>query len=365
MKRLATWFTLTIASAVVGCSGDAATLPAASLRNDAATLGADRITVLSRNLYIGADLNPAIAALASSSPADDIPAIVTTVNEINAVNWPRRVQALAAEIVRARPHVVGLQEVWTVNVNLTPIGVPVALHLDFLTDLMNELQAAGMSYAVAAAVTSIDAAPNPLVGVRDRDVILVDTERVSVVPGTIELQNYAVNLGTVAPGTTILRGWATLQATIEGMPIWISSTHFEAGRAPGLSALRAGQAQQLIASLAGRSPAILLGDLNDDEGSAMYQIVTGAGFRDTWREMRPGVAGLTCCHVEDLSNASAAESFTQRIDYVFTRGLAFRNGEVLGRIDLTGQLASDRVDGVLWPSDHAGVLASVLLPPSR
>lgn len=366
MRIIGRWSALVAAFALVACAESAPLNPSASLHADAAAVGgADRITVLTRNLYIGADLNPAIAALATPSPADDIPAIIATVNAINVAEWPTRVRALAAEIVRTRPQVIGLQEMWTVNVNLAPIGVPVALNLDFLADLMAELAAAGMSYDVAAAVTSIDARPNPFVGVIDRDVILVDRERVTVTPGSVELRNFTANLGTIAPGVSLPRGWATLHATVSGMPVWITSTHLESGRNPGLPMLRGAQAHELVTSLGARSPAILLGDLNDEEGSPMYQVVTGAGFRDSWREMRPGVAGLTCCHAADLSNASAGETFDQRIDYVFTRGLQFRNDKVLGSVDLLGVSASERIEDRLWPSDHAGVLVSLLFPPVR
>lgn len=366
MRSIGRWSALVAAFALVACSDSASLNPSASLHADGAALsGGNRITVLTRNLYIGADLNPAIAALATETPADDIPAIIAAVNEINAAEWPTRVRALAAEIVRTRPQVIGLQEVWTVNVNLAPIGVPVALSLDFLSDLMAELESAGTAYVVAAAVTSIDAQPNALVGVTDRDVILVDSERVTVTPGSVELRNFTHHVPSPAPNVELLRGWATLHATVSGTPVWITSTHLEAGRNPGLPTLRAAQAYEIVSSLGTRSPAILLGDLNDDEGSPMYQVVTGAGFRDMWREMRPGVAGLTCCHVEDLSNASANDAFDQRIDYVFTRGLQFRNDKLLGSVSLLGANASDRIDGRLWPSDHAGVLASVLLPPAK
>lgn len=368
MPSIGRWSALVAAFALAACAESAPVNAVDAARLDAAVLadaGAARLDVLTRNLYIGADLNPAIAALATPTLADDIPAIIGTVNEINAAGWPTRVGALAAEIVRTRPQVIGLQEVWTVNVNLNPINVPVSLHLDFLDDLMDALAAAGMPYAVAAAVTSIDAQPSPLVGVIDRDVILVDTERVTVTPGSAELRNFSVNLGVVAPGVALLRGWATIHATVDGMPMWITSTHLESGRNPGLPALRAAQAYELVSSLGTRSPAILLGDLNDVEGSPMYGVVTGAGFRDTWREMRPGVEGLTCCHAEDLSNATANGTFDQRIDYVFTRGLEFENHAMLGSVRLLGANASERVEGRLWPSDHAGVLASLLLPPAR
>ena len=356
------------AFAVSACGDGASTTAAPASALAEAGGGAERISVLSRNLYIGADLAPAIAALASGPPAGAIPAIVNTVNNIRASEWPVRALALADEIARNRPHVVGLQEIWTVNVNLFPVGVPVSLDHDFLADLMAALQARGLPYVVAAQVTSITASIPPLVNVTDRDVILVDPTRVTVDPASIVQSTFAANLGAVAPGIALLRGWVRIDAVVEGQPVRIASTHFESGQQPGLDMLRAAQAQQFVASLGTASPAIILGDLNDVEGSPMYQVVTAAGFRDAWREMRPGVAGLTCCHADDLTNATADEEFDQRIDYVFARGLAFKNDNLLGKVDLLGVRASERTAGqnaTVWPSDHAGVLAEFLRPPQR
>ncbi len=108
-----------------------------------------------------------------------------------------------------------------------------------------------------------------------------------------------------------------------------------------------------------------MGDLNDDPGSSMYQVLTGAGFTDVWRALRPGVQGLTCCHASDLSDR--IPQFDERIDYVFARGFGHRNGKVLGQTTRIGLLPSDRVSGPLgtiWISDHAGLIVTLLLPPS-
>jgi len=57
-----------------------------------------------------------------------------------------------------------------------------------------------------------------------------------------------------------------------------------------------------------------------------------------------------------------------RIDYVFVRGIAGPQGRLLGDITTVGDRPGDRVPGPsyrIWPSDHAGVVASLLLPPAQ
>jgi hypothetical protein len=347
----------------VGCT-DAA-LPTAL--SDPATAsraenGARRITVMTRNIYIGADVDVVIAALASPDPTDDLPALLGAITVLQQTAFPVRAQALAAEISRARPHVVGLQEVTQLQVNLTGLGIPVDIDLSFLPILLNALAARGLNYSVAAQVSNLTATPLPGISVTDHDVILVDASRVSVAPGVVA-RSYALNLGVVAPGVELKRGWVQIAATVEGVAVTVASTHLESGAAEGLAALRAGQAGELVGSVANASPAILLGDFNDLPGSPMYGVVTGAGFSDAWAALRPGAPGLTCCHLPDLSDQVA--NFSQRIDYVFARGLGGPQGKLLGQISIVGDQPGDRVAGPfypLWASDHAGVVMDFLLP---
>ena len=94
--------------------------------------------------------------------------------------------------------------------------------------------------------------------------------------------------------------------------------------------------------------------------------VRSAGLEDAWATMRPGVEGHTCCHVERLSNTQWQDAFSQRIDYVFARGFGAASGRLQGSIRLTGTLPFERLDGPLggiWPSDHAGVAARLLVLP--
>ena len=59
---------------------------------------------------------------------------------------------------------------------------------------------------------------------------------------------------------------------------------------------------------------------------------------------------------------------TGRFDDVFVRGIGGPQGKLLGQITIVGDQPGDRVPGPLypvWPSDHAGVVANLLLPPAQ
>lgn len=364
MRLAATLAALTLAA----CSPDAPLGPTAARL---ASLGAEshagarQIGFLSRNLYIGTDFDPVVAALASPGQGDDIPALLGAIADIKATDWPARVVALADEIERERPAVIGLQEAWDVNVNLTPLGLNVTLDLDFLGSLQAELAARGLDYELAATYSGVTAAPLPGISVIDRDAILVDPARVTVTPGSVVAQAFAANVGAVAPGVMIQRGWVALTATVDGEPMRIANAHLEAGESVALSTLRAYQSGQLMATLAAHPRALVMGDFNDVPGSAMHQQVVNAGFTDAWGAMRPGVEGLTCCHAEVLDNAHAQDAMWKRIDYIFARGLSHENGKLLGRITLLGTQPADRLAGPswpIWPSDHAGLVLHLLLP---
>ena len=308
------------------------------------------IVVLTRNMYVGADVDAVIAALASPDPADDQAALLAAITTLQQTSYPTRAAAIADEISRARPHVIGLQEVSKVDITLPPLGID--MHLDFLPTLLAELDARGLDYVVAAQVRNIEAVPFSGVSVVDEDVLLVDRTRVAV-HGT-DARRFTANIGPVAPGVVLARGWVSASLTVDGRTYTVASTHLESGGLPGLDQLRAAQASELAAALSGDSPAILVGDLNDVPGSLMHQVLSGAGFADMWSELRGAAIGYTCCHAADLSNQ--VQQFDERIDYVLVRDAA----RVTGSMSRVGEVPADRFAGPtgrLWPSDHAGLVA--------
>jgi hypothetical protein len=311
------------------------------------------LAVMTRNLYVGADADAVIAALAFPDPSDDIPALLTAVGTLGQTDYARRAGAFADEIARTRPHAVGLQEVSTIDLTVPPLNIDV--HLDFLPLLQDELAARGLPYEVAARVRNFEATPLPGVRLVDDDVLLVDRDRVTV-HGTTA-RRFTANVGEVAPGVVLARGWVSAAVTIGGRLYTIASTHLESGAAPGLDQLRALQAAELANALAGASSAIVMGDLNDVPGSPMHEVLTGSGFTDLWAALRPGTIGFTCCHLADLSNH--VEQFDERIDYVFVRGIG-SEGQPQGQVSRIGEVPADRISGPdhpIWPSDHAGLVA--------
>ena len=119
--------------------------------------------------------------------------------------------AIADEIAENKPDVVGLQEVFTLNLDLTALGLPVVINLPFLDVLMQQLDARGLHYTVATHLTTTQASPIPGISLTDADAILVNADRVLV--GSTFAKIFDYNIGTVAPGVTILRGWTTAQVT--------------------------------------------------------------------------------------------------------------------------------------------------------
>jgi len=321
------------------------------------------ISVMTQNLYVGADVDLVIRALGTADPADDFPALLFAIETVGKTDFPARAAAIADQIARARPHAVGLQEVSQIDIDLTPLGVPAVVHQDFLAIVQAELAARGLHYVVAGTSNNVSVnLVSGLVRLVDHDVLLVDADRVTI--NASSGQDFSVNLGPVAPGVDLIRGWVWARTTVDGQSVTFASAHTEAnlaGAPPGLlEQIRAAQVGEMVATLASSDRVVLMGDLNDTPGSPMYAVLASSGFTDSWRALRPGVDGLTCCHVADLSDQVAR--FDQRIDYVWTRGFARDDGKVKGSVDRFGNVPSDRLPGpayLVWPSDHAGLVASL------
>jgi len=341
-------------------------------------LGGDReVSVMTRNLYFGTELDQATAALASGDPNAIVAAVSQTWANIVASNIPERADAIADEIKDARPLLIGLQEVALFRTGAPDsfFGNPTraeTVRFDFLDSLLTELSERGLHYQVVAVHNGFDAeatgftAPGVLEDIRltDRDVVLA---RSDLPPSQLKLSNVQVGtfntIASVPIGNTgatfdVLRGWVSVDAKVRGQTFRFISAHLEVDSDvnPILNQIQFAQAQEILNGPANTNlPVLLVGDFNsraDGTGTPTYASLVGAGFDDVWTETHPGQLGNTFGHAPDLRNTTV--NLTQRLDLVLFRG-------DLQPIDSTvvGDELSDRTASGLWPSDHAGVVASL------
>jgi endonuclease/exonuclease/phosphatase family metal-dependent hydrolase len=322
-----------------------------------------RLTVMTRNLYLGSSLAPALTA---TDPVSFLGAVAQIYGTAQFTNFPARAEAIADEIAAHHPDLVGLQEV-TIWQTSGP-GVPPSL--DFLEVLGAALAARGLDYAVAAAASNADIGPIPLVEpcastivgaclvtLKDRDVILVRADRKGLTWGNprtgayVAQQTFTPPVPGAAP-VSFKRGWASVDGRVDGVRFHYANTHLETEDFP---AVQEAQAAEFLAGPArGRGAAIATGDFNsaaDGSTTTSYAQLTDR-FRDAWR-VNHHDAGLTCCQNDTLSNP--VSQLGSRIDLVLSRGDAKAvSARVVGATPF-------RAEPPLWPSDHAGVVATLRL----
>ena len=105
MRRTTSLFLLAGALLAVGCDyGTSSVGPkddstAYGRAPESLGRGASRVTVMSRNMYIGADVDRVIVALATPDPTDDLPALLGALGVVQATDFPARAAAMAASAV--------------------------------------------------------------------------------------------------------------------------------------------------------------------------------------------------------------------------------------------------------------------------
>jgi endonuclease/exonuclease/phosphatase family metal-dependent hydrolase len=332
------------------------------------------LSVMSRNLYVGADVAPIVGAVLSGDSTTILTTVTQTWQNVLATNFPARADLLAAEIDAAQPDLIGLQEV-----SLWRTGAPdrffgnatraEQVELDYLQILIDELDSRGLHYGVVAVTNnfddeftgSISGVLNPAdfrdIRLTDRDVILARTDLPTsqMKLSNVQAHNFVVNVQIPLGGGqvfNVLRGWNSVDVQTRGKDVRFINAHLEAD-VPIVQVL---QAQELIAGPANTSMNVVMaGDFNspaDGSGTPTYSLLIASGFTDAWTQTQPGDAGYTYGNTADLLNPVALSFQPQRIDLVLFKG------------DVTAQ-SMDRVgDDVrtasgLWPSDHAGVVATL------
>jgi endonuclease/exonuclease/phosphatase family metal-dependent hydrolase len=115
---------------------------------------------------------------------------------------------------------------------------------------------------------------------------------------------------------------------------------------------------------------VVVGDMNsradgsDADGGLAYHVLLQAGLKDAWAALYPDALGYTSGWGDELwrttdPNTGEPLALYERIDYVLSRGSITPLAA-----DVVGDTLADRLGG-LWPSDHAGLVATLRLVDAR
>ncbi|HZD01004.1 MAG TPA: endonuclease/exonuclease/phosphatase family protein [Actinomycetes bacterium] len=317
------------------------------------------LTVATYNLYLGADLTPLFTA---SSPQELVQRAGQVYANVVKTDFPSRAEAIAELLAADPPDVAGLQEValWETG----PVGGPLTPSYDFLELVLRALARRGLDYRPVAVNTnfsgSMPISATTAARFTDHDVIIgrADLTNGLLQTSDPESRNFAATLVIPAaiPGLsfTVLRGWSAVDVKVRGKTVRLVNTHLEAFSA----AVRNLQAGELAAALAGsRQPVVLVGDLNSrpDDAAGAYGTFATAGYADAWVVVHGPGGGFTSGQPELLDNVPS--QLDHRIDDVLYQP---RGAEAVAA-EVIGEELHDRTPAGLWPSDHAGVVATLHL----
>ncbi len=340
--------------------------------------------VMTRNLYLGADLAPAIGAPDLSSLVEGAGAIL---RQVDATNFPVRAKGLAGEILATNPDLVGLQEValWrTGPPSVAPLlgGAKTAtgVRYDFLEILLSELNQGELRYRAVVVEEEFDfeapadenlvsgdgPAPIPDAELNGRltmrDVIL---ERVDAGVRVWAPEGghftHLLTLPILGSPVAVTRGWTRVDARVRGtLPFRFVNTHLEAFDPSALHpSIRAQQAAELVApggpASPGDLPVVLVGDLNSDDDTVVpddqqaYRVLLNAGFVE-----RSTGDPLSCCiESYDLTTGTAAE-FDHQVDHIMT--------DAPDLVRLVESIVTGRtMHNGYWDSDHAGIFSALYI----
>ena len=341
--------------------------PGASLSAESART----VDVMTRNLYLGASLDGIVGALGSGNEGAIVAAATQTWGEVQASDPEERMAAVADEIAAARPAVVGLQEVtnWSTYAynpqTRKPVGDPTVAY-DFLDLLLKALADRGVTYHEVSDATSenftsdpipiLDGAafPTKAVKLEDRDVIL---RRDDVKAWNGQHGNFQNILEPPLAPLTIDRGWGSADVRTRLATFRFVNAHTEAF---GTELIRIAQVNELLAAQAanaganGALPTVYVGDYNSRAtGAAAYQVLASK-LDDAWVTTNGNAPGFTCCQAPLLDNT--ASELDQRIDLVMTS-----KDVTATRSYLTGTSPVDLPGETWWASDHAGLVARLVI----
>ncbi|HEX6458784.1 MAG TPA: endonuclease/exonuclease/phosphatase family protein [Thermoleophilaceae bacterium] len=302
------------------------------------------ITVMTRNLFLGADLIP----LATSPPGQQFEQAATNMFAgVTAADPTARMKLVAGEIAKAKPDLVGFQELSLWRTGPHPAS---KVAYDYIATILSQLKRLHQHYRVVAIKQAFNV-EGPMSSSNDVRLTLGDAiiarKGVKVKHARSGVFKQQLTIPTQAIGNVVTnRGWNSLDATVHGVTVHVVNTHLEAYSAD----FRLKQAQELVRGpLRSKLPTILLGDLNSGpnlpkpEDRPPYLAIAKAGFKE---ERTPK---FSCCFNE-LTDKSG---WDHNVDHIMAKPKL-----KLVRSFITG---AETTPAGVHPSDHGGVVSVLRL----
>jgi endonuclease/exonuclease/phosphatase family metal-dependent hydrolase len=350
-------------------------IPAAFIMFVSTALGADSVLAQQR-LTPASDGNVIIITYNMSMGPEEIlfgnpvrtptpQAVAEFYNDTVATNPEQRADAIAQKIHDEGPDLVALQEVSILrkgsglDPNNPDIPATDVKH-DQLQLLREKLNGHGAHYDTVAVIPNTDVQfPSALgfvVRLTDRTAILARTS-----PNDLKLSNVQVEEYSAQPVVGALFGWGSVDVEVHDLKFRFVTTHLTPVT-PALIDIQKAQAFELIQSTGKTAlPVVYAGDFNTVAGSPTYQILVDSGRGDAWLQKHPQApcspelldrSGCTCCQDPDLRNDTSKLSL--RIDFVIVPP-----NTQIEEVKLVGAVPADKTTSGLWPSDHAGLVATL------
>jgi len=315
------------------------------------------------NLYFGFDDGPVIAAVMSGDEALVVQAATEAWRQVHATDFHRRVRDIALQVRLHAPDLIGVQEAAR-YVQRDANGNTVE-QIDHLEILLAAIRQTGLSYEVASLVQDSEI-ELPVLGnggltsltLNDRDAVLVRSNRGLKVSNP-QHGTFTYILQPPDFPFELRRGWASVDVSASGRQFRFVTAHLEdpSPDPAALTPLQMAQAQELVnIALSGGLPVVFVGDFNTDgfRKWPTYKLLTeDFGLTDAWKATHHGAPGLTWGQSPDLLNVFPR--LTQRLDLVLSSGhIRFTDADVIGNTFLDRALAG------MWPSDHAGLVVTLV-----
>ncbi len=364
-----------------------------------------QLTVMSRNLYLGADLSPALGATNVNAAVD---AAYQIEQQVHRTSFPSvRAKSLAKEILKVTPDVVGLQEAAWWRTGPYDLGAvtsgPKATVTDpaggdFLSDLLAKLNKLGkkqakkgksgkkrkpIRYKIASVEQEFDFELPVNQGSGGLTVCPAQchNERLTMRDAVLVRKGAGIKLSNAQGGhfntllrvkvggaidVDVTRGWAAVNVKKDGRKVHVVDSHLEAfdsassnnasdGKTYPKGGIREAQAKELIGPAGpavSKLPTVLVGDFNSDSpvhgdqvdpGDALaYRALLAGGWSE--RAFTPPPFG--CCLQDPNLSDPSTTGITHRVDHIMSNSKKVKFKK--------GGLTTTYANG-LWSSDHFGV----------